>query len=68
MAPKIAPFAKQVGMKAIGTIGDKSLGAVGDVAGKAFSFVKDKASSLMKSIFGRKQKIQPLQLKICLQR
>ncbi len=60
MAPKVAPFAKQAGMKAIGVIGDKTLGVVGDTAGKAFSFVKDKASSLMKSIFGRKQKIQPL--------
>ncbi len=56
MAPKVAPFVKQLGAKAIGVIGDKTLGAVGEAAGKTFSFVKDKVSSL----FRRKQKIQPL--------
>ena len=49
MAPKVAPFAKQVGMKAIDIIRDKGLGAVGDLTGKAFTTAKDKIISLVKS-------------------
>ena len=48
MAPKVAPFAKQLGMKAIDVIRDKGLSAVGDLAGKAFSAAKDKIVSLVK--------------------
>ena len=47
IAPKVAPFAKQVGMKAIDVIRDKGLGALGDLAGKAFSTAKDKIVSLV---------------------
>ena len=49
MAPKVAPFAKQLGMKAIDVIRDKGINAVGDLAGKAFSAVKNKITSLVKS-------------------
>ena len=49
MAPKVAPFAKQIGMKAIDVIRDKGLGVVGDLAGKAFTTAKDKIVSLVKS-------------------
>jgi len=55
MAPKVAPFAKQAGMKAIDVIRDKGLGVVGDLAGKAFSAVKNKVVSLV-----RPKKKQPL--------
>ena len=48
MAPKVAPLAKQLGMKAIDVIRDKGLGAVGDLAGKAFSAAKDKIASLVR--------------------
>ena len=48
MAPKVAPFAKQLGMKAIDVIRDKGHSAVGDLAGKAFSAAKDKIVSLVK--------------------
>ena len=60
-APKIAPFAKEAGMKAIDIIRDKGLGVIGDLAGRAFSTVKDKIVSLTKSRFSRKKpQIQPL--------
>ena len=49
MAPKVAPLAKQLGMKAIDVIRDKGISAVGDLAGKAFSAAKDKIVSLVKS-------------------
>ena len=52
MAPKVAPFAKQIGMKAIDVIRDKGITAVGDLAGKAFSAVKNKITSL---VSGRKK-------------
>ena len=57
MAPKVAPLAKQLGMKAIDVIRDKGMSAVGDLAGKAFFAVKNKITSLVKS---RRRKIQPL--------
>jgi hypothetical protein len=49
MAPKVAPLAKQLEMKAIDVIRDKGLGAVGDLAGKAFSTAKDKIISLVRN-------------------
>ena len=49
MAPKVAPLAKQLGMKAIDVIRDKGISAVGDLAGKAFSAAKNKITSLVKS-------------------
>ena len=49
MAPKVAPLAKQLGMKAIDVIRNKVISAVGDLAGKAFSAAKDKIVSLVKS-------------------
>ena len=57
MAPKVAPLAKQLWMKAIDVIRDKGISAVGDLAGKAFSAVKNKITSLVKS---RRQTKQPL--------
>ena len=48
MAPKVAPLAKQLGMKAIDVIRDKGISAVGDLAGKAFSTAKDKIMSLVR--------------------
>ena len=48
MAPKVAPFAKQLGMKAIDVIRDKGISAVGDLAEKAFSAAKDKIVSLVR--------------------
>ena len=48
MAPTVAPFSKQLGMKAIDVIRDKGIGAVGDLAGKAFSVAKDKIISLVR--------------------
>jgi len=48
MAPKVAPLAKQLGMKAIDVIRDKGLGVVGDLAGKAFSAAKNKIASLVR--------------------
>ena len=47
MAPKVAPIAKQLSMKAIDVIRDKGISAVGDLAGKAFSAAKDKLVSLV---------------------
>ena len=49
MAPKVAPFAKQIGMKAIDVIRDKGLSTVGDLAGRTFSTAKVKIISLVKS-------------------
>ena len=49
MAPKVAPLAKQLSMKAIDVIKDKGISAVGNLAGKAFTTVKDKLASLVKS-------------------
>ena len=46
MAPKVAPIAKQLSMKAIDVIRDKAVGAVGDLARKAFSAAKNKIISL----------------------
>ena len=48
MAPKVAPLAKQLGMKAIDVIRDKGISVVGDLAGKAFSTAKDKIMSLVR--------------------
>jgi hypothetical protein len=59
MAPKVAPMAKQLGMKAIDIIRDKGLGAVGDLAGRAFSTARDKIVSLAKSRFGKKPVVLP---------
>ena len=58
MAPKVAPLAKQLSMKAIDVIKDKGISAVGNLAGKAFTAVKDKLASLVKS---RRRK-QPVML------
>ena len=55
MAPKVAPFAKQVGMKAIDVIRDSGLGALGNLAGKAFSTATDRISALSRKIFQRKK-------------
>ena len=54
MAPKVIPFAKELGMKAINVIRDKGISAVGNLTGKAFSAMKDKIVSMVKK---RKQKI-----------
>ena len=48
LAPKIAPLAKQLGMKAIDIIRDKGPAAVGNLASKAFSAAKDKIISLVR--------------------
>ena len=48
MAPKVAPLAKQLGMKAIDIIRDKGISAVGNLASKAFSAAKDKITSLLR--------------------
>ena len=48
MAPKVAPLAKQLGMKAIDVIRDKGISAVGDLAGKAFSAANNKITSLVR--------------------
>ena len=48
MAPKVAPLAKQLGMKAIDVIRDKGINVVGDLAGKAFSAAKNKIASLVR--------------------
>ena len=55
MAPKVAPFAKQLGMKAIDVIRDKGLGAIGNLAGKAFSTATDRIASLSRRVFSRKK-------------
>jgi len=54
IAPKVAPVAKQLAMKAIDVIRNKGINAVGDLAGTAFSTAKNKITSLVKSRFGRK--------------
>ena len=56
MAPKVAPIAKQLGMKAIDVIRDKGISAVGDLATKAFSAAKNKIISLVRP----KRKSTPL--------
>ena len=48
MAPKVAPIAKQLGMKAIDVIRDKGISAVGDLATRAFSAAKNKIISLVR--------------------
>ena len=48
MAPKIAPLAKQLGMKAMDVIRDKGPAAVGNLASKAFTAAKDKIMSLVR--------------------
>jgi hypothetical protein len=48
MAPKVAPLAKQLSMKAIDAIRDKGINFVGNLAGKAFSAAKDKIASLVR--------------------
>ena len=48
MAPKVAPLAKQLGMKAIDVIRDKGINAVGNLARKAFSAAKYKITSLVR--------------------
>ena len=48
MAPKVAPLAKQLSMKAIDVIRDKGISAIGNLAGKAFSTAKDKIMSLVR--------------------
>ncbi len=54
IAPKVAPVAKQLAMKAIDVIRNKGINAVGDLAGTAFSTAKNRITSLVKSRFGRK--------------
>ncbi|KAK3592175.1 hypothetical protein CHS0354_031429 [Potamilus streckersoni] len=54
IAPKVAPIAKQLAMKAIDVIRNKGINAVGDLAGTAFSTAKNRITSLVKSRFGRK--------------
>jgi hypothetical protein len=54
IAPKVAPFAKQLAMKAIDVIRNKGINAIGDLAGTAFSTAKNRITSLVKSRFGRK--------------
>ena len=54
MAPKVAPLAKQLSMKAIDVLRDKGISALGDLAGKAFSAAKNKLASLV-----RQKKTQP---------
>ena len=49
MAPKVAPIAKQLSMKAFDVIKEKGISAVGNLAAKAFSAAKDKIASLVKS-------------------
>jgi hypothetical protein len=48
MAPKVAPLAKQLSMKAFDVIRDKGISAVGNLAGKAFTAAKDKITSLVR--------------------
>jgi hypothetical protein len=48
LAPKVAPLAKQLGMKAIDVIRDKGISAVGILASRAFSAAKDKITSLVR--------------------
>ena len=48
LAPKVAPLAKQLGMKAIDVIRDKGISAVGNLASRAFSAAKDKITSLVR--------------------
>jgi hypothetical protein len=57
MAPKVAPLAKQLSMKAIDVLRDKGIGAVGSVASKALSAAKNKIVSLVRR---QRQKPTPL--------
>ena len=47
MAPKVAPLANQLGMKANDVIRDTGINAVGSLATKALSAAKDKITSLV---------------------
>lgn len=57
MAPKVAPLAKQLSMKAIDVLREKGIGAIGNLAGKALSAAKDKIVSLVRR---QRQKPTPL--------
>ena len=48
LAPKAIPYAKQLGMKAIGFVGDKVLSPVGDLISGAASSVKDRILRLIR--------------------
>ena len=48
MAQKVAPIAKQLGMKAMDVIRDKGPAVIGNLASKAFTAAKDKIISLVR--------------------